>query len=46
MDRFILCHALKESRPVFWLFPHVMDAFGNIRQRAVDIEDDNFVCHR
>ena len=45
MDRFILCHALKEGIPVFRLFTHVMDALGNICQRAVDIENHDFVCH-
>ena len=46
MDPFILRHALEEGIPVLRLFSHMMDAFGNIRQCAVNIEDDNFVCHR
>jgi hypothetical protein len=40
------CYGLKEGIPVLRLFSHVMDAFGNIRQRTVDIDADEFFSHK
>ena len=46
MDHFILRHALKESFPILRLFPHMMNPLGNICECSVDIENDNFLCHK
>ena len=45
MDSLILCHSLKKRIPVLWLLLYVVDSFGDIRQRAIDIENNNFLSH-
>src|SRR5687768_11205634 len=46
MNCLILRHVLKEGIPVLRLFPYVVDSLGYIRERTVDIEDDDFSCHK
>src|SRR6185436_13882194 len=46
VDRFVLRHSLKKSLPILRLIPHMMNPLGNICERSVDVENDNFVNQR
>jgi hypothetical protein len=45
MNGFILRHPLKERVPVLWFFLHMMNPLRDICQCAIDIKNDEFLCH-
>jgi hypothetical protein len=45
-DRFVLCHPTSKGLPILGVFLQMVNWFRDIRQRAVDVEDDNLLFHR
>src|SRR5512138_497329 len=46
LDGSVLRHALEEGLPILGFFLQMMDALGDVGERAIDIEQDDFFGHR